>query len=1126
VLALGKSAKSVADAEVRLHAFDFPQDSRTYEFARALLAKVGSSKSSSSSSSSSNSNINAVSASGSESYGLLLEDPEGNAGADRDRDGKSRKRKKHHKDKDNKKSKNKKSDKSREERKQERKRAREDRLHAPSADGFAEEDVAIVIPGQDNEEDDVEEQEDVQEDVQENDGQTRTSDTNDTDNSTGLHDADDKKETEHERKLREFKEFVGSGEDGKAEDQRMKTRAAEKEQEKLKQKLQQSQDESERLRREFTIDELRDESRFAYLKKREERELKLLEASIQDEENLFQGQELTEKEKKDLEMRKELKRLIESRKKIEQNAKSEFYQLPDSYEDSEGKINAQKRDALLSQRYHDEGRMKTENDVWEEQQTKLARSQNRYASTGTSTSSTQNGEDAAYELIRASEIGFVPTKRIPGSKPSNRLRKRLSAPQGGEESPAEGATDPNKNQEGGDAEEKPKTMAEVRAALPVFPYREELLRAIKDHQILIVVGETGSGKTTQIPQYIHEAGYSALGKIGCTQPRRVAAMSVAARVAQEMSVKLGREVGYSIRFEDCTSDKTLIKYMTDGMLLREFMTSPDLADYSAMMIDEAHERGLNTDILFGLIKDIARYRKDLRVIVASATLDAQKFAAYFDNAPIFNIPGRRYPVDIMHIKAPEADYLDAAVVTTLQIHISEPTPGDILIFLTGQEEIEAARESLVQRTRGLGSRIKELLICPIYASLPSEEQAKVFVPTPKGARKVVLATNIAETSLTIDGICYVIDTGFCKQTSYDARTGMDSLMVTPVSQAGAQQRAGRAGRTAPGKCFRLYTEWSFKHELEETTTPEIQRSNLTSVVLMLKSLGINDLIGFDFMDPPPPEALIRSLQQLYALGALTDKGELTKLGRRMAEFPADPMLSKSLLAAEHYGCVEEALTVSAMLDVNASVFYRPPDKAVLADTARKTFAQGEGAWGDHMVLKTVYEQWAATNYSAAWCYENYVQVRSMRRARDVRDQLAELCDRVEMERSSSTDSEALRKAITAGYFFHTAKLQKDGSYKTVKDQYSVHVHPSSSLHKRDPLPKLVLYHQLQRTKQEYMRQILVIKPEWLLEIAPHFYTQRDIDEMMRAGKPRNNVIASVIKAKGDAPEKYQVEKSS
>ena len=445
----------------------------------------------------------------------------------------------------------------------------------------------------------------------------------------------------------------------------------------------------------------------------------------------------------------------------------------------------------------------------------------------------------------------------------------------------------------------------TRKALPVYEYRDDLLAAIEEHQVLIVEAETGSGKTTQLPQYLHEAGYTKNGmKVGCTQPRRVAAMSVAARVAEEMGVRLGQEVGYSIRFEDATSDKTVLKYMTDGMLLREFLTDPELSTYSALVIDEAHERTLSTDILFGLVKDIARFRPELRLLISSATLNAQKFAKYFDDAPIFRIPGRRYAVDLHYTAQPEANYIHAAVTTVFQIHTTQPK-GDILVFLTGQDEIEAMEENLKETAHALGDKVAELIIAPIYANLPSDMQAKIFEPTPEGARKVVLATNIAETSITIDGVVYVIDPGFVKQNNYNPKTGMESLVVEPISRASAQQRSGRAGRVGPGKAFRLYTKWAFQNELLEDTIPEIQRTNLGNVVLMLKSLGINDLLNFDFLDPPPAETLIKALESLYALGALNHKGELTRLGRRMAEFPVDPMLSKAIIQSEQFHCTEE-----------------------------------------------------------------------------------------------------------------------------------------------------------------------------------------------------------------------------
>ena len=581
-------------------------------------------------------------------------------------------------------------------------------------------------------------------------------------------------------------------------------------------------------------------------------------------------------------------------------------------------------------------------------------------------------------------------------------------------------------------------------------------------------------------------------------------MSVAARVAEEMAVKLGNEVGYSIRFEDCTSEKTCLKYMTDGMLMREFLGEPDLASYSVMIIDEAHERTLQTDILFGLVKDIARFRPDIKLLISSATLDAEKFSEYFDNAPIFRIPGRRYPVNILYTKAPEADYMDAAVVTTLQIHVTQP-PGDVLIFFTGQEEIETAEEVLKQRTRALGSKIGEMIICPIYANLPSNLQAKIFEPTPEGARKVVIATNIAETSLTIDGIKYVIDPGFSKQKSFNPRTGMESLMVTPVSKAAAMQRTGRAGRTGPGQCFRLYTAWSFQHELEDNTIPEIQRTNLGNVVLMLKSLGINDLMNFDFMDPPPAETLLRALEQLYALGALNDRGELTKLGRKMAEFPLDPMLSKAMVASDALGVSEEVISICAMLSCGGSVFYRPKDKQVLADSAHANFHRGEV--GDHIALLNVFHAWAETNHSTQWCYENFVQVRELKRARDIRDQLVGLMERVEIElRSDVHAHDSIKKAITSGYFYHTAQLQRNGTYKTVKHPQTVHIHPSSGLLKA--MPKWLVYHELVLTSKEYMRQVIEIRPEWLVEIAPHMYSKDEVEDKklkMSAGKGKRTL---------------------
>lgn len=816
--------------------------------------------------------------------------------------------------------------------------------------------------------------------------------------------------------------------------------------------------------RQRLLPKLRVESRRQYLEKRKEDKLVELEADIHDEQFLFSDVKLTSRERKELEYKQKVLQLAKEHDRARELEKVQRYRMP---QERKGKddigeyVEVDEREQVPQ----------AEQCKWEEERMGIARMHFG------AKDAKDKGKEETYDLILDDAIEFVQALRVPGTKHKD------------------GKPEPELS----DQERKKLSIQETRRSLPIFPFREDLLQAVADHQVLIIEGETGSGKTTQIPQYLYEAGYTAdKMKIGCTQPRRVAAMSVSARVSEEMGVKLGNEVGYSIRFEDCTSERTVLKYMTDGMLLREFLSEPDLASYSVIIVDEAHERTLHTDILFGLVKDIARFRPDLKLLISSATLDAEKFSEFFDDAPIFKIPGRRFPVDIYYTKAPEADYLDACVVTVLQIHITQPL-GDILVFLTGQEEIEACQEMLMERTRKLGSKIRELVILPIYANLPTELQAKIFEPTPMGARKVVLATNIAETSLTIDGIIYVIDPGFCKQNSYNARTGMDSLVVTPISKASARQRSGRAGRVAAGKCFRLYTAWAYEHELEDNTVPEIQRVNLGNVVLMLKSLGINDLLHFDFLDPPAHETLVLALEQLYALGALNHLGELTKLGRRMAEFPVDPMMAKMLIASEKYRCSEEVLTIAAMLSVNSSVFYRPKDKALHADTARKNFFSPAG---DHLTLMNVYNQWADTDYSTQWCYENFLQQRSMKRARDIRDQLQGLMDRVEIELlSSRDDSVAICKAITAGYFYHTARFSKGGHYKTVKHQQTVMMHPNSSLF--EDLPRWVVYFELVFTTKEFMRQVIEIENSWLLEVAPHYYKAKDLDDSTTKKMPKN-----------------------
>ncbi|KAK6639603.1 Pre-mRNA-splicing factor ATP-dependent RNA helicase dhx15 [Polyplax serrata] len=631
-----------------------------------------------------------------------------------------------------------------------------------------------------------------------------------------------------------------------------------------------------------------------------------------------------------------------------------------------------------------------------------------------------------------------------------------------------------------------------RITLPVFEYREEFMNLLATNQCIVLVGETGSGKTTQIPQWCVEYSRTCGTKaVACTQPRRVAAMSVAQRVSEEMDVCLGHEVGYSIRFEDCSSSKTMLKYMTDGMLLREGMSDPMLEAYQVILLDEAHERTLATDILMGVLKEVIKQRADLKLVIMSATLDAGKFQQYFDNAPLMNVPGRTHPVEIFYTPEPEKDYLEAAIRTVIQIHMCEEISGDILLFLTGQEEIEDACKKIKREIETIGPEIGEMKCIPLYSTLPPNLQQRIFESAPPNkpngsiGRKVVVSTNIAETSLTIDGVVFVIDPGFAKQKVYNPRIRVESLLVSPISKASAQQRAGRAGRTRPGKCFRLYTENAYKQEMQDNTYPEILRSNLGSVVLQLKKLGIDDLVHFDFMDPPAPETLMRALELLNYLEALDDDGNLTQLGAIMAEFPLDPQLAKMLIASCDHNCSNEILSITAMLSV-PQCFVRPNEARKAADDAKMRFAHIDG---DHLTLLNVYHAFKQNMEDAQWCYDNFVNYRSLKSGDNVRQQLSRIMDRFELKRTSTEFTSKdyyinIRKALVAGFFMQVAHLEKTGHYLTIKDNQVVQLHPSTCL---DHRPEWVIYNEFVLTTKNYIRTVTDIKPDWLLKIAPQYY---------------------------------------
>lgn len=643
-----------------------------------------------------------------------------------------------------------------------------------------------------------------------------------------------------------------------------------------------------------------------------------------------------------------------------------------------------------------------------------------------------------------------------------------------------------------------------RQRLPVYKYKTAILYSVETHATTIIVGETGSGKTTQIPQYLKEAGWAEGGRmIACTQPRRLAVQAVATRVAEEMDVKLGEEVGYTIRFEDITNEElTRVKFLTDGVLLREMMDDPLLSKYSVIMVDEAHERSLSTDILLGLLKKIQRRRPELRIIISSATIEAKSMAVFFNTRicrrrreeeqgprkepAILSVEGRGFNVEIFYVDDPVSDYVQSAVSTVMSIHDQERM-GDILVFLTGQDDIDTAIQLLTEEAQSSGKQ--GLVSVPLYSGLPRADQDLVFSPTPRGKRKVIFSTNIAETSLTLEGIVYVVDSGFSKQRFYNPISDIENLVVAPISKASARQRAGRAGRVRPGKCFRLYTEDYFSNEMSVVGIPEIQRSNLVSCVIQLKALGIDNILGFDWPASPSPESMIRALEILYSLGVLDDDAKLTSpTGFQVAEIPLDPLISKMILASCEFGCSEEIITIAAVLSIQ-SIWIPVRGVQKQLDEAKLRFAAAEG---DHVTFLNVYKGFIQSNKSSKWCHKNFINYHAMRKVIEVREQLKRITQRLGIGlKSCEGDIQAVKKAITAGFFANAARLEPfshNGMYKTLRTSQEVYIHPSSVLFRVNP--KFIVYHSLVSTDRQYMRNVITIDPSWLTEAAPHFYQKQ------------------------------------
>ncbi|KAJ4482384.1 ATP-dependent RNA helicase Prh1 [Lentinula aciculospora] len=652
------------------------------------------------------------------------------------------------------------------------------------------------------------------------------------------------------------------------------------------------------------------------------------------------------------------------------------------------------------------------------------------------------------------------------------------------------------------ASSKQFSLQEQRSKLPIAKGKDALIREFQAHDVTVLLGETGSGKTTQVPQYLLESGLARDGMIAVTQPRKVAATSLATRVAAEQNVTLGTSVGYSVRFDERFSSETRIKYMTDGMIVRELMSDPLLSKYSIIIVDEAHERSLRTDLLIANLKTIQRQRngsqhvkgkgKDradasnpLKIIIMSATLDAEKFGRFFSGAKILYVQGRQHPVKIYHSSQGQLDYVDAAMRTFFQIHTDYPL-GDVLIFLPGQEDIESLEKTIQIYANQLPQDRMSVLICPMFAAQAAGQNSKVFLPASANTRKCILATNIAETSITIPGVKYVIDTGKCKEKRFLARNtggGFDTLLTRDITQSSAMQRAGRAGREGAGHCFRLYTEDAFK-AMPLSAEPEIMRCSLSSSLLQLKCIG-QDLETLDLMDQPAEESMKSSLIVLFLLGALNREKEITSVGRQMAAFPLEPIYGRAIIASKEYGCTQEVLDIVSILSASSKLFVESSEQRDAVSEARKKF---RNVCGDHLTILNVvrsYQEIAQSEGKSSrkeWCRRHFLNERALLEASDIRDQLRQTCQRLGIDHGVSCGDKDDPVIYSLGYglAMNIALLQPDGTYKQTIGQSTVKIHPGSSL--CDKKMPAIIYDELVYTNQIYARGVSRIPKSFIVTL--------------------------------------------
>jgi ATP-dependent helicase HrpA len=648
------------------------------------------------------------------------------------------------------------------------------------------------------------------------------------------------------------------------------------------------------------------------------------------------------------------------------------------------------------------------------------------------------------------------------------------------------------------------------AELPISQRRADIKKAIADHQVVIVAGETGSGKTTQLPKICLELGRGVRGLIGHTQPRRIAARTVAERISDELSVSLGDAVGWKVRFTDQVSDKTYVKLMTDGILLAELQSDRMLRQYDTLIIDEAHERSLNIDFILGYLKRLLPRRPDLKVIITSATIDPERFSRHFDDAPIVEVSGRTYPVEVRYRPIVDPDDVNAdpdrdqtqAILDAVD-ELSAEGPGDVLVFLSGEREIRDTTDALVALAR------PGLEILPLYARLSTGEQRRVF-QRHKG-RRVVLATNVAETSLTVPGIKYVIDPGFARISRYSNRLKVQRLPIEPVSQASANQRKGRCGRTSDGICIRLYAEDDFDAR-PEFTDPEILRTNLASVILQMAAADLGDIAEFPFVEPPDRRNITDGMNLLHELGALDSSTQdtdvrLTSLGRKLARLPVDPRLARMVLAADKEGCVTEVTVIAAALSIQ-DPRERPVDKQAQADQSHARFRDPESDFASYLKLweyLTEQKRDLSANRFRKLCRAEYLNYLRVREWQDVAGQLKQMVKSLDITPNETpAEPQRIHMALLVGLLSHIGlKEQAKNDYLGARNA-RFGIFPGSALFKKQP--RWVMAAELVETSRLWGRIVARIDPEWIEPLAGHL-VRRTYSEP-RWEKKRGSVMAS------------------